>query len=69
MLHCSSPHHAQQAKWAADLRFAARLLEQAEAMVAAERERCANFVRNAASYGLCCSDSDALADLLLAGGD
>ena len=36
--------------------------------VADERERCAEKVRNAASYGLCCSDSDALAELLLAVG-
>jgi len=36
-----------------------------DAAVAAERERCADIVRNAAAHhGLCCSDCNALADLV-----
>ena len=64
MLHVGSPHYAQAAQWAADLRAAARLIAEREAAAAAMRKRCADLVRNAASYGLCCSDGNALADLV-----
>ena len=58
------PQDAEQAQWAADLRAAARLIAEREAAAAAMRKRCADLVRNAASYGLCCSDGNALADLV-----
>jgi hypothetical protein len=57
----AEPHEAVDGEWVRH--------DEAEAAiafaVAAMRERCARIVREAASvHGLCCSDCDALADLV-----
>ncbi len=47
------------------LKAAVEEIERLRSAVDAERDRCAGIVRNAAAHhGLCCSDCDALADVV-----